>query len=65
MKRTISILLAILSLAMLFTGCANGNVEPTETTAPAVKTDVAKPLTQADLDALPVASSEMTVDEQR
>ncbi len=64
MKKTISLILAILSLMMLCVGCG-GNSEPVETRAPAVQTDVAKPLTQEVLDALPIASSDMTVDELR
>ncbi len=62
MKRTISILLALLSMLMLLVGCGGGSTPKEE---PAVKTNVAKPFTMAELDALPIMNPNMSVDELR
>ncbi len=63
MKRTICILLTALSLLSMLVGCGGGSSTPTE--APAVKTNVAKPLTMAEIDAIPIVSPDMTVDQLR
>ena len=63
MKRAISMLLAILSVTALLVGCGGG--VPAETTEPAVQTNVAKPLTFAEIDAIPIARADMTEDELR
>ncbi len=62
MKRTISILLALLSMLMLLVGCGGGSTPKEE---PAVETNVAKPLTMAEIDAIPIVSPDMTVDQLR
>ncbi len=64
MRKALSIGIALMLCVTLLFGCG-GNSEPAETRAPAVQTNVAKPLTQEVLDALPVASADMTVDELR
>ncbi len=64
MKKTISIILTILSIVTLFAGCGGGS-EPAETREPAVETKVAKPMSLAEFNALPVANANMTEDELR
>ena len=63
MKKIICLLLVVLSLTSVFAGCGGGN--GSETIAPAAKTNVAKPLTMAEIDAIPIVRSDMTVDELR
>ncbi len=65
MKKTISIILAILSLVTLLAGCGGGSAEPTETREPAAQTNVAKPLTFEEFNSLPIANANMTEDELR
>ncbi len=64
MKRTLSIILAILSFTMILTGCGGGS-EPTETREPAVPTNVANPMTFEEFNSLPIANENMTEDERR
>ncbi len=59
MKKIICILLTVFSLLSMLVGCGGSGEKP------AAKTNVAKPFTSAQLDALPIASADMTVDELR
>lgn len=63
MKRTISVLLVVLSVISVFAGCGGG--DSGATIPEAVKTNVAKPVTMADLDAIPIMNPDMTVAELR
>ncbi len=66
MKRVLALILALCLLSTLC-ACGGGNTDatPETTLAPAAKTNVAKPLTWADLDAIPLANNDMTEDELR
>ncbi len=62
MKRIICIVLSVLSLLTVCVGCGGDGAGATK---PAAKTDVVKPLTMAEIDAIPVVSPDMTVDQLR
>ena len=64
MKRVLMLLLALVMLLSMF-GCGGGGEAETTTQVPPVLTDVASPLTQAQIDAIPFATADMTVDELR
>lgn len=65
MKRVLALILALCLLGSLCACGSNANTPPETTLAPAAKTNVAKPLTWADIDALPIANDSMSEEELR
>lgn len=65
MKKIASLFLTICLLGSLCACGNNASSTPETTLAPAVKTNVAKPLTWADIDAIPIANNDMSEEELR